>query len=95
MRYCVTMGAGLPQMAQLPRWPTSWDDPVAVRAWGEGLQVSIARLYLVVSFALNSVVDAAVVANRPASPSYNGALFYATDTNHLYVGSAGTWIEVT
>lgn len=89
------MGAGLPQQPILPRQPLSWDNPVELRAWGEGLQAAVSRLYFVLAYALNGATDAGVAADRPATPPYDGAIFYMTDTDHLSVGSAGTWIEVT
>lgn len=40
-------------------------------------------------------IDSDVLANRPASPSYQGQLYFASDTSSLYIGDAAlAWIAV-
>lgn len=38
--------------------------------------------------------EAGTLANRPATPVRDGAFYYGTDTNALYVGDAGAWVTV-
>ena len=40
-------------------------------------------------------IRAGAVALRPATPEKDGAVYYATDENKLYIGDTGAWLEET
>jgi len=40
-------------------------------------------------------IRAGLVANRPTTPEKDGAVYYATDENKLYIGDTDAWLSVT
>ena len=40
-------------------------------------------------------IRAGLAANRPTTPEKDGATYYATDENKLYVGDGGAWVSAT
>lgn len=38
-------------------------------------------------------IRAGLIANRPTTPEKDGAVYYATDENKLYIGDGGAWLE--
>ena len=40
-------------------------------------------------------IRAGLVASRPTTPEKDGAVYYATDENKLYIGDTGAWLEET
>ena len=40
-------------------------------------------------------IRAGTVANRPTTPEKDGAVYYATDENKLYIGDTDAWLEET
>jgi len=40
-------------------------------------------------------IRAGLIADRPTTPERDGACYFATDENKLYVGDTGAWLEET
>jgi len=40
-------------------------------------------------------IRAGLVANRPTTPERDGAVYYATDEDKLYVGDGSSWLSET
>lgn len=40
-------------------------------------------------------IRAGLVASRPTTPEKDGAVYYATDEDKLYIGDGGSWLEET
>jgi len=38
-------------------------------------------------------IRAGLVASRPTTPEKDGAVYYATDEDKLYIGDGGAWLE--
>lgn len=72
----------LPQTFDLPRNEPSWADLARVwmRQWTGMTQV------------VNAALKVDTIANRPATPQFNETLFYASDTDQLYIAVDGVWI---
>lgn len=72
----------LPQTFDIPRGDPTIAD--LVQAW--------IRQWTGVTQVVNAALKVDVLANRPATPLLNETLFYATDTNKLYIAVNGAWV---